>query len=523
MVEQFLRLKLRLLANAFRRSPWQLVGLVLGVLYGLGIAFALLLGLVLLRAVEPEFARAAVVPLGALALLGFLVVPLAAGVEDTMDPRRFALFGIPSNRLVLGLSVAALISIPSLVLLLAGVLQVVTWSRGPLALLVALLAAPLIVVTGVIGARVSTSAGAFLFATRRSREAIGSIAVVSLLLLAGAAVVLGNVDWGTEGVQALTRIADVVGWTPFGAAWSAPADVAVGSVGSGLLKLLIATVTAGLLLLAWRALVVRMLITPQREGPAREYEGLGWFDSLPDTKWGAVAARAFTYWARDPRYRIQFVTLPFVPAFMIVALLIAGVDARDLALLPVPIIALFIGWAIHNDVAYDSTAVWMHVASAVRGASDRFGRVVPLLFFGSLVIVAGSVISAYYYGDWAVLPSILGLGLSVLWAGLGISSVMSASFPYPTTKPGDSPFSHPQSSGNAAPLIQSLSFLANVVLAAPVLWFGGMGLFVDPQWHWAALWTGLGIGVLALSGGVALGGRIFERRAPELVAFALRS
>ena len=34
MVAQFLGLKLRLMVNAFRRSPWQVFGLVVGVVYG---------------------------------------------------------------------------------------------------------------------------------------------------------------------------------------------------------------------------------------------------------------------------------------------------------------------------------------------------------------------------------------------------------------------------------------------------------------------------------------------------------
>ena len=38
MVEQLLRLKLRLLGNAFRRSPWRIVGLALGLASGIGLA-----------------------------------------------------------------------------------------------------------------------------------------------------------------------------------------------------------------------------------------------------------------------------------------------------------------------------------------------------------------------------------------------------------------------------------------------------------------------------------------------------
>ena len=48
-------------------------------------------------------------------------------------------------------------------------------------------------------------------------------------------------------------------------------------------------------------------------------------------------------------------------------LLIAGVPLEIVALVPVPFVALFLGWLPHNDLAYDSTAVWMHIASGVRG------------------------------------------------------------------------------------------------------------------------------------------------------------
>ena len=38
MVAQFLRLKLRLLGNIFRRSPWQVVGISLGLIYGVDVS-----------------------------------------------------------------------------------------------------------------------------------------------------------------------------------------------------------------------------------------------------------------------------------------------------------------------------------------------------------------------------------------------------------------------------------------------------------------------------------------------------
>ncbi len=104
MIRDFLSLKLRLLANAFRRSPWQIVGLVLALAYGLGITILAVVTLVLLRFAEVDVARATVVIVGSALVLGFALVPLAFGVDDTLDPRRFALFGIDNTRLAVDLA-----------------------------------------------------------------------------------------------------------------------------------------------------------------------------------------------------------------------------------------------------------------------------------------------------------------------------------------------------------------------------------------------------------------------------------
>ena len=50
MVADLLRLKLLLLRNSLRRSPWQIVGLAFGALYGLGMLALLYTGLFFLSA-----------------------------------------------------------------------------------------------------------------------------------------------------------------------------------------------------------------------------------------------------------------------------------------------------------------------------------------------------------------------------------------------------------------------------------------------------------------------------------------
>ena len=523
MVAHLLRLKLQILGNTFKRSPWQLVALLIGLLYGFGVAGLAVLGLVGLRFAELEVARNVVVLGGSLVVLGFLIVPLAVGVDDTLDPRRFGLFGIPNNQLAFGLIVAALLGIPSIVLALVASATVVTWSRNPVSTVLALLSAAIVVLTCVLAARVATSVAALLLSTRRAREATGVFAVVALVCISPVVSLASGVDWGRDAVAAFTSIADTLSWTPLGAAWAVPADAAAGNYGQSVVKLLIALAFGGILALVWRAIVARMLTTPEREAHIKTYGGLGWFDRFSATPAGAIAARSLTYWLRDPRYRVSFVMIPILPIILFVPLSIVGVSAETFWLIPLPVMCLFLGWSIHNDVAYDSTAIWLHLASGTRGTADRVGRMVPIVLVGIPLILVGALVSAYLHGDWDVVPSLIGVSSAILFAGIGISSVMSARFPYPAVLPGDSPFQQPQTSGAASAVVQSLSFAASILVASPALVFAGFALVYGGDWSTWSLWSGLAVSAIALLIGVVWGGRIFERRGPELLAFANRN
>jgi ABC-2 type transport system permease protein len=523
VVAQFLGLKLRLLANTFRRSPLQVVGIVLALLYGLGAAFLAVVGLSALRLVDAPLAGSIAVTVGSVLMLGFLLVPLAFGVDDTIDPRKFAVFGIPTTKLAGGLALSALIGVPALVITAIALAQIVTWSRGPLPVFLAIVGAVVIVVSSVLGARVTTSIAAFVLSSRRAREASGIIGLVVIVSLSPLLVLLTSVDWRRDGLSVLAGIARVTGWTPLGAAWAAPADAAAGHIGSALLKALIGIAFAGLLWLAWRALVARMLVSPHREAQVHREAGHGWFARFPANPTGAIAARSMTYWARDARYRISLVMVPIVPVLLIVPLLTVGVEWHVLALIPVPVMCLFLTWSIHNDVAYDNNAIWLHVASNTSGWADRVGRVVPALVFGVPLVVIGTPICIAINGDWSLLPALLGLSICVLFAGLGISSIMSARFPYPAARPGDSPFTQPQASGTASALVQSVSFFAIIIISLPVAALGLLGLFFGGAWGFAALLAGIVLGGGCFCLGLLGGARIFDRRAPELLAFTLRN
>jgi ABC-2 type transport system permease protein len=208
---------------------------------------------------------------------------------------------------------------------------------------------------------------------------------------------------------------------------------------------------------------------------------------------------------------------------VIVPLGLAGIPLAYTALIPVPLMCLLLGWSLHNDTAYDSTAIWLHVASGVKGRADRLGRLVPVLITGALVIGLGSAVTVFVLDDWRLLPSLVGVSTVLLLGGLGIGAVTSARFPYPAVKPGDSPFQQPQSTGAITALVQSITMIGSILVAVPAVAFAALGLFVDPAWNAAAFAAGVGLGVLVLVAGVWLGGRVFDRRGPEILAAALRA
>jgi ABC-2 type transport system permease protein len=524
VVAQFLGLKLRLLANLFRRSPWQIVGVALGLLYGALVAAALMALLVSFRGVDDvRLIRDGLIVGGSIVVLGFFLVPLIFGVDDNMDPRKFSTMGIPGKQLAVGLAVSSLVGVPALVLAVVLVGTVVTWSRGPGEIVLAILAAALLLATCMLASRVSTSLAAVLLSTRRAREFTGILGVLLIVMITPVVVLLFNVDWSRYGLDLLGGFAAILGWTPLGAAWAVPGNAATGDWGVALLRLLIAVATTYLLWLAWQGLVSRMLVTPGREVETRVSGGLGWFDRMPHNATGAIAARSITYWGRDPRYWVSLVMIPIVPVLVVLPLVLAGVPVDYLALVPVPLMCVFLGWTLHNDVAYDHTAIWLHVVSGPRGAADRVGRLVPALFVGIPLIGLGSALSVAVYGDWAVLPGLLGVSTCILLAGLGLSSYTSARFPYPATKPGDSPFAQPQASDTAAAVIQSFTFVGSVIVAAPAIICLVLGIFVDPAWNLPALYWGLGLGVFTIIAGVWAGSRTFESRGPEMLSSALRA
>jgi len=252
----------------------------------------------------------------------------------------------------------------------------------------------------------------------------------------------------------------------------------------------------------------------------------GWFGRTPSTAAGAITARSFTYWGRDARYRTVVSVLPAIPILMLVALGIGGVPFSAGVLVPLPVMVLLLAWSTtHNDVAYDHTALWQHIAAGTRGVADRLGRMWPPLVFGALLVLVGSPLTAWGHGDWGILPAVVGVNAAVLLAGVGVGSGLSARFPYTAPRPGDGAFRHPQVTGGSGGGAQTVSILLVVLATSPALVASGLWLagFPGAPWNWIALLAGLVVGGATLALGVVGGARGFDRRGPELLAFTVRN
>lgn len=533
MVATLVRLRLTLLRHTLGREPWRVVLLVLGLLWAVLMLPSVLGGMVWVSGQDVGIAHDVLVLGGALVVLGWVVVPLLVpALDDSLEIGRFTSLGVPADRLVPGLLAASLLGVPTLFTALLTLAPALGWSsHGPAAVVAAVLSAPVALVTCVLAARLVTAAASRLLASRRSRE----ISTVLGLLVAGAALplVLTLGSLGLEGaLEKVPTTARVLGWTPFGAVWAVPADVAAGGMIRGTVRwcVAVAWVLAGVA--AWTALLRRALVRPPvRGGRARRRT-----DSLlpgarttallarrPEhraalTAAFAVARRAWRYWIADPRY-LSAMLGGVVAPLLVVLLLTTVVDAPlGVALALGPIMAGTLGWGRHNDVAFDGAAFWMHVVAAVPGWADRLGRLLAVLAWTLPVTLAVAVGGAVVAGRTDLLPAVVGVTVGVLGAGLAVSAVSSASLVYPVPEPGGNPFAAPPGSIGASLVAQTVSSAGTFVLAAPVLALYVATLAGNPGLAWVTGAVGVLGAAAVLTVGVVLGGRVHRARAVRLLA-----
>jgi len=521
------------LANGFRRKPSQVVGLVIVILLAVGGTLLVWGGSIWLSQFDDLFVIRAVVTVGSWMTVAAFLLPVMAIRRPTLSPRAFLGYDLSPLAIGLAFLMFALVG-PGILLIPIAFAPVNAWTDDT-SVQVAWAAAPLLFLQGLLTIKVGRSAGIAL--RRRPRLASGVDFFGVLVLVLGGIAVLVELAPRIPGLLWVVRAARpfkeffnaLPQWlaaTPMGMLWAAPGhassmidqpQLAWQTVGYGVVLVLV-------LLVAWFALVGLELRPTRRLAGPRRTRVPGLFAQFPASPTGAVAARSLTYWIRDPRYFAVFAVLPLIPVLMLLVFSVGGVPFPIAVLVPLPVMVLLLAWStLHNDVAYDSTAVWQHVAAGTRGSHDRRGRAVPVLLWGVLLLAIGIPLTVWGHGDIAIAAPLTGVCVALLLGGIGIGNAYSARFPYAAPRPGDPAWQAPQVAGSQGGVAQAMSILLTLIVALPALLASAVWWVEGGMWGWIALAAGIASGVLAFVAGVRGGGASFDRRSPELLAFTQRN
>jgi len=530
VVATILSLRFVSMRHLLMREKWRQIILGAAVLWMLTLIPQVLWGYSALTRAEPTARNAALVTLGVFFALGWALVPvLIAGVDDTLDPRRFAPIGVKADRIMPGLLVAALITLPALFFTALWLTLSASWfASGPVTGAIAILGALIQTVSLVALGRLGASWAERIFANRLARNIAFAVSFFAIIAFAYFA-------WQTlaQGLESLFE-ADfdvAIGAledTPLVSALAAAHAAEQGHWAVVAWRLGIALVWTGVLLLAWRANVVHALVTPLHRsggtGPRTDTvvrAGRRMILLAPSDRVGpagAVFARAARAWRSDPRYITGLTAVVLLPVvFVTVIVPVFDLDPRWTFAAPF-VLATSVGWGRHNDVAYDSSALWLDIVAGRRGGDVMRGRFAAVLAWSLPLVMIGSLVVVGWAGYWSLAPAVVGTAVGALGTSLGIAAITSVVLPYRTPAPGENPFGAEVGSVGAGLLGQIVSSVATFAILPFVIVPCVLAVAVDARWGIVAAIGGLGFGVAGYVFGLLFAGRLYDARAGKLLA-----
>ena len=525
----FVRLKLRVTGNSLRGQAGRVA------LFTVGVVFAVFsaLGGYLLFAVPGllDDARTAGVVAalgGALLVLGWLFLPLVFfGVDETLDPARFALLPLDRGTMLGGLFAASLAGIPALATLVgtAGTIHAAGALGGPAAAAAATLGVMLGLLLCVAISRAVTSAFATGLRSRRARDLAAVLLAVVAALLGPLQLVLAqgarSADW-----SAFARAADVVGWTPLGAPWTLGTEVVDGRYWAVPIKIVLTAVCVAGLLWWWSASLESAMLGAAGGTGGRPTAGpagrpvaqlfprlLPW---LPRSRFGALTAREVHYWWRETRRRSGLITFTVVGIFLPVMLSLSNDSAGDTA--PSGGALIFVGvlaaLSLANQFGFEGNAYAANVVAGVPGRTEVHSRVLGYSVYLAPLLVLIAVVVAVVTGQPGQTPALLGNLAAAYGTGLAVVLPMSVlgAYALPDTS---NPFAVSSGAGLTKGLLSFAALIGAGLACVPVLVAGWL---LGDAWRWWGLPIGAAYGAAAYLLGAYVAGRLLDRRMPELLA-----
>jgi ABC-2 type transport system permease protein len=534
---RFARLKLRLLANGLRGRPWRIVLFVFGCLFGLeaagtGFLMFALPGLIDDR-VDPDIAVTVLGVGGAVIVLGWLLLPLVFfGVDETLDPARFALLPLSRRTLLTGLVVAGLVGIPAVATAVAtaGTIVTAAVAGGVLAAVVQAVGVVVGLFLCVVASRAMTSGFAAMLRSRRMRD-------LAAIVLAVLAAMIGPLQIGVLSViddadiDQIAAVARVAAWTPFGAPYTLGLDVAGGRFGVAGVKLAGTLAILAALLWWWSRSLESAMVGTTVAGPAggrrsaRATPGgavVGLFPRpvrwAPRTAFGALVAREVRYWWRDARRRSGLITIAVVGVFVPLMVMISGPGGgAGASPVTVTLSMLFVGTlaalSLANQFGYDGSAYAAHLVVGVPGRTELRARVVAFSVYMVPTLTGIAVLIAVLLGRPGLLPAMLG-GLAASYGvGLAVNTVISVLGAYALPETSN-PFAISTGGGAAKSLLSLVALVASAAVTAP---FAFAAALLGDAWTALALPVGLAFGVGSATLACYIAGDVLDHRAPDLL------
>lgn len=463
-----------------------------------------------------------------IALLVLIIQIMLVGESSTLSPQRFELFGIPDKQLSVGVLVATLSGVPAI----ASVLALMFWASayrmfGAGVVLMGVVAAFLIVLSFVCISKALVSLiTTFIRSSAGKATMYAIVMVIFIFAMQMPNIVISGWKPSFDAqnpaaslqsiVQVLHTPAQIIGFTPFAAAFRLPFDVLQGNWVGLLIRLLIITATLVIcFLIGLWSIHYERLHPMQVKSKAAKGNGLGMFARTPDSVSGAVSARFATYLMRDPR---QGLTLIMPLLFMVIygAMGINDPDMRVLIWLALPLGAWFLPVAEANGLSYDGRGWTMQVIAGIRGKDDRIGRARVFVSISTVYLVILGIVCRVVAGDEYIdtmLGAVITLSsIGMMMASLALSSVLSTVLMYPVPSI-ERPFSSPQGRA-AAQMIAPFAFLVGSVAANILPIIGSIAVFVagGPAYAWALIPLWLANGALMLWLGTWVAGKIIDAR-----------
>lgn len=523
MVALFASLKYRLVTSRIRTLPAGRRAAVLGGLVVALLAVGFLAwGLTQLREV-PAAGFLAVTGLFALQLIAWTLTPLVAfGVDETVDPAKFALLPLRRGTLQRGLLVSSLVGyLPlfnAVVLVGAAIGLSFRGSMLPLALVCAVLQ----LITCVVFSRAASTAMSTLMTSRRGRDLGMLVGFAVLVLYVGLTSLLNSGGAGLA--SAAQRTAEILSWTPPGALASLPVLVETEQWGRAGIAALTAVVFLVLGWWWWSRSLGRSLVSVDSDtASSAPSHGIGGRSAVGTTERGTaavVAGRDRTLMWRDPMRRLGWL----VGVFMGIAwpLLVFPGTA---AVYATAFGAALLGSQAANQLGLDGSGLWLHLVAfgdGVRARGELLGHALAALVPSVPLVAVTVAVVAVVRDGWGSVPGALAVDLAVLGGTVALGTLLSAVVPYAVPQSRKSMFASSVPAQKSRAIRSTFgTMLGGALSAAPVIGLAVLGALVDPLWSWVALVVGVVLPVVVLRLAVRRAAARYLERGPEILAVVM--